>query len=212
MPRIPTPSRTISQLVEQQVPDFVREEDPRFVAFLRAYYEWLETNGTEVYSAKILNSSYTTVVLPETASTQINAYQGMNLVVLNGPAKGFNRKITSYKPSLRLVTVEPAWAEGNIPPVNSLVAIRDAYYPSKLLEYRDIDDKLDRFVKYFEDEFLYQIPGEILADKRSCLKHIKEFYQARGTEASFRFLFRIMFGEEVEFYYPKVDLFRPSDA
>tara|TARA_Y100000034_G_scaffold137029_1_gene218852 strand:+ start:5252 stop:6595 length:1344 start_codon:yes stop_codon:yes gene_type:complete len=38
----------ISTLVEQQFPDFIREEGPKFVAFLEAYYEWMEQTGNAV--------------------------------------------------------------------------------------------------------------------------------------------------------------------
>ena len=38
-----------SLLVNRQVPEFVREEHPNFIAFLEAYYEFLqEKQGTQV--------------------------------------------------------------------------------------------------------------------------------------------------------------------
>lgn len=36
---------SISIFVKNQLPDFYRNEGPRFVAFLEAYYEWLESEG-----------------------------------------------------------------------------------------------------------------------------------------------------------------------
>jgi len=212
MPRIPNTVRTISQLIEGQLPDFVRDDAPKFVAFLKAYYEWMETNGPIVYEAKILTSDQFSVTLPVGASSTINQYQDQYVVVMNGPSKGHTRKISAYDPITRKVTVEPVWDAAFIPPANTKIAIKMPVYPGNLTDYRDIDKTLDSFIQYFKHEFLYQIPGNILADKRLILKHIKEFYQARGTEASYRFLFRILFNEEVEFYYPKVDLFRASDA
>lgn len=184
-----------------------------FVAFLQAYYEWLETMGAQVWSGKVLATTSTTVVLPAgTVANYINAYQNMYIVCLNGPAKGQTQKISTYNPVSRLVTLVGTWNELNIPPANTLMEIRDSYSPEKLLEYKDIDYTLDRFVKYFKDEFMYLIPGNIKAKPQEVLKHIKQFYQAKGTENSYRFLFRLLFNEEIEFYYPKVDLFRASDA
>lgn len=183
-----------------------------FVAFLKAYYEWLETNGQEVFSGKIISATHNTVVLPATASDKVNIYQGKNLVCLNGPTKGHTRKILEYHPDTKTAVIDPVWEANGVPLANTLIAIRDNINPGVLLEYKDIDLTLDRFIDYFRNEFMYQIPGNVLADKRNILKHIKDFYQARGTENSFRFLFRILFNEEVEFYYPKVDLFRASDA
>ena len=36
------PRRTLSSLVASQLPEFVREDHQTFVAFLEAYYEYLE--------------------------------------------------------------------------------------------------------------------------------------------------------------------------
>ncbi len=41
---LPTPE-FISNFVEQQFPSFYREEGQTFIAFVKAYYEWLETTG-----------------------------------------------------------------------------------------------------------------------------------------------------------------------
>jgi hypothetical protein len=212
MPTIPKQLRTVSQLIPSQLPDFIQDDYPMFVAFLKAYYEWLESNGTPVWNGKVLKTTFNTIVLTDTAATTVNAYQNMFIVCLNGPAKGATKKIKSYDPSTFTVTLVDSWEPSNIPPANTLMEIRDSSSPEKLLEYRDIDYTLDRFIDYFRDEFMYLIPGNILADKRNIVKHIKDFYQAKGTENSFRFLFRILFNEELEFYYPKVDLFRTSDA
>jgi len=38
----------ISNFVESQFPEFYRDEGPKFVAFVKAYYEWLETEGQEI--------------------------------------------------------------------------------------------------------------------------------------------------------------------
>jgi len=37
----------ISTLVESQLPAFLLDEGPNLVAFMKAYYEWLETTGQQ---------------------------------------------------------------------------------------------------------------------------------------------------------------------
>jgi len=234
MPTIPKVPRTISQIIPSQLPDFVQDDYPMFVSFLKAYYEWLETFGTQVWTGKVVGTSINTVTLTnatrvaaqnavaqasapiattvDQVATYLNAYKNMFIVCLNGPAKGHTHKIAAYDPTTWTVTLFDTFDPNNIPPPNTLMEIRDSYSPEKLLEYRDIDYTLDRFIQYFRDEFMYLIPGNILVNPREILKHIKEFYQAKGTENSFRFIFRCLFGEEIEFYYPKVDLLRASDA
>ena len=42
----------VSALIESQFPEFALEEGPKLVAFLKAYYEWMETSGQALYEAK----------------------------------------------------------------------------------------------------------------------------------------------------------------
>ena len=81
-----------------------------------------------------------------------------------------------------------------------------------LTNYRGIDSTLDEFVDYFRTEYLINIPTEVLADKRLLAKQIKNFYKNKGNEDSYRFLFRILYNEDIEFYYPKVDILKASDG
>lgn len=82
----------------------------------------------------------------------------------------------------------------------------------RLPEYLDIDKTRDDFLSFFYDEFMPNFPDNVLVDKRLLLKHITDFYATKGTENSFRFLFRILFNEEIEFEYPSTQLLRASDG
>jgi hypothetical protein len=46
----------ISTLVQNQLPDFYKEEGPNFVAFIEAYYEYLEQNGKMTDAIRNLQS------------------------------------------------------------------------------------------------------------------------------------------------------------
>ena len=48
-------------------------------------------------------------------------------------------------------------------------------------------------------------------NQANFLKFMKEFYQSKGSEDSYRFLFRALFNEDIEFYYPKDFTFKTSD-
>lgn len=125
----------ISYLISSQVPFFVRNDHPNFIAFLEAYYEFLEQSDEAVNQIKTIRNNY------------------------------------------------------------------------------DVDESIELFLQKFYDNYLKLIPKEALADKTLLLKHIKDFYRARGTEKSIRFLMRLLFNEEVqEFYYPKQDVLRASDG
>ena len=79
--------------------------------------------------------------------------------------------------------------------------------------FQDIDKAPAGFVELFRKEFLQGIPQDILANKREALKHIKDFYRAKGNENSFRYIFRLLYGKEnISFYYPSTDILRLSDG
>lgn len=79
-----------------------------------------------------------------------------------------------------------------------------------LVNYQDIDRTLDKFIEWFQSEFIPRIPEDVLANKRLLIKHIKDFYKAKGSQRAYEFLFRILYNEDVEFYYPGRDMLRLS--
>ena len=46
--------KKISNLIESQFPQFYQEEGPDFILFMKAYYEWLESEGQAVNQARNL--------------------------------------------------------------------------------------------------------------------------------------------------------------
>ena len=209
MPRLPR--QTIQPQIASQLSDVVRMEYPRFVQFLESYYAWLESAGAVVFRGKIIDAAPQHITFPATASVNDHAYNGLFVVVENGPAKGHTRRIIAYEGSSRTAMLETGWETGKFPSPNSQIVVRDALHPQRLQDYDDVDQTLDEFVEEFAQQFLSQLPGSTLADKRRLIKRIKDFNRARGTEKSYELLFRILYDTEVEFYYPKVDLFRTSD-
>lgn len=78
--------------------------------------------------------------------------------------------------------------------------------------YYDVDLTIDDFSAYLYKTFLKLIPEDAIVDKDLILKNIKDFYRARGTEKAARFFMRALFGEEIDFYYPKKDILKTSDG
>ncbi len=78
--------------------------------------------------------------------------------------------------------------------------------------YYDVDLTIDDFSAYLYKTFLKLIPEDAIVDKDLILKNIKDFYRARGTEKAARFFMRALFGEEIDFYYPKKDILKASDG
>lgn len=117
----------LSTIVAKQFPEFVREDYPTFIAFVEAYYEFLQ------------QSSY------------------------------------------------------------------------DLIEIRDLDKTLDSFVEHFKSEVAANVPN-MLMDERQFLQRLKDSYLAKGTEASYKLLFRLLYNKEVVVDYPGKQMLRTSDG
>tara|TARA_S200002703_G_scaffold152827_1_gene153698 strand:- start:60479 stop:64771 length:4293 start_codon:yes stop_codon:yes gene_type:complete len=90
-----------------------------------------------------------------------------------------------------------------------------AYYygfdsASKVIQdINDVDKTdFDEFVEAFRKQYAYSFPQELYngVNKATLYKNLLQFYQAVGTEDSFRALFRLLYNEEIEIYYPSRDL------
>lgn len=77
---------------------------------------------------------------------------------------------------------------------------------------RDVDTVLDEFIDRFKTELSRNFPLELASDKRLILKHLREFYLSRGSEASYEFLFRTLFAKEASLFYPSTQILRVSDG
>ena len=73
------------------------------------------------------------------------------------------------------------------------------------------------FIREVFDKFRRQYLPTIEIDYSSInpiqvIKSITDFYISKGTELSTQYLFKIMFGEQVEIYYPRDEIISPSAA
>ena len=99
----------------------------------------------------------------------------------------------------------------------TFVSFVEAYYEYlqeqgvDLSTARDIDKTLDAFVLEFKKELAHNLP-EIQGDERFLLTHIKDQYLSKGSEASYKLLFRLLFGKKVELTYPGTQMLRASDG
>ena len=93
---------------------------------------------------------------------------------------------------------------------NSSVYYYGADTASKILQdIRDVDKTdFDKFVEMFRRQYAYSFPKDIYSDsnRATLYKNLVNFYQAVGTEDSFKMLFRLLYNDEIELYYPQRDI------
>ncbi|MFM1840345.1 MAG: Caulobacter phage Cr30, partial [Bacteroidota bacterium] len=128
-----------SNLILEQVPEFIRDEYPKFISFLEAYYEFLEEKqGTEK-----------------------------------------NDLITKAK------------SIGNV---------------------SDVDLSLDDFEEQFYEKFASLLPKDVEVRKEILFKNLNRLYLSKGSIESYKFLFRLLFDEEVQIIEPKNEVLKPSSS
>lgn len=81
-----------------------------------------------------------------------------------------------------------------------------------LRSYKDINETLDKYFEYFRKTLLPNVPSDIAADKRLFAKYISDFNQSRGTLNSLKLMFRALYNEDVDVYFPGQQILKVSDG
>jgi hypothetical protein len=130
-----------SNLIVDQVPDFINRDHTTFRAFVEAYYEWLERSENPF-----------------------------------GIIDGF-------------------------------------------VDLMDVDRSLSIFFLDFRETYLKNFPYQLARDSNgnvvseaNFIKNVRSFYNAKGTEKAYKFLFRLLYNTAAEVYYPAKDILRISDG
>ena len=76
----------------------------------------------------------------------------------------------------------------------------------------DVDDSIDDFEEQFFATYASLVSKDVEVDKSFLIKNVLPLYLAKGSENSFKLLFRMLFGQELEVKYPKNDVLRASDG
>jgi hypothetical protein len=74
----------------------------------------------------------------------------------------------------------------------------------------DVDSSIDEFEIQFLNTFVSLLPIETSVSKDFLLKNVLPLYQSKGSENSFKFLFRLLFSEEPQLKYPRDNILKAS--
>lgn len=130
---------------------------------------------------------------------------------------------TGQKNSLLISSQLPEFVRDS-PDYDNFVAFLTAYYEwleqdgnvaertKNLLNYKDIDKTSSEFLDYFIQDFLPYFPKDALISKDNAVKIAKELYSSKGTPASFKFLFRVLYDSDFDVYFTKDSVLRASDG
>ena len=89
---------------------------------------------------------------------------------------------------------------------------KSGFYLNALDIQRDIDFVEENLLTELQNEIGIAVPRDFAVDPRMFYKRLIEFYRSRGTPESITSFFRMIYDDDVETYFPFVDLFEPSDG
>jgi hypothetical protein len=111
----------------------------------------------------------------------------------------------------------PDFIRGNVD-YSKFIAFLEAYYefletqdPRNIESIRDIDHTLDDFIGQFKKEFDFFLSG-YQGNERLLIRKIRDLYNSKGSEASYRLLFRLLFNKEIDIYLPSEQILKTSDG
>ena len=82
----------------------------------------------------------------------------------------------------------------------------------KLSVINDVDVTPSYYLEQIKKEFLPFFPDITHLDSRKFIKLISNFYSAKGTPDSVKFLFKALYNEDIDIFYPKDDILKSSDG
>jgi len=89
---------------------------------------------------------------------------------------------------------------------------KSGFYLNALDIQRDIDFVEDNLLTELQNEIGIAIPRDFATNPRMFYKRLVEFYKSRGTPESITSFFRMIYDDEVETYFPHVDMLTPSNG
>ena len=232
----------ISNLINSQVPDFVLEDHPLFLDFVKAYYQLMES--AEIQLTNIGDPDH--IVLEGTTAgktildgTNISKDDsGDNFLLedtsygdfqngetITGSTSGATATvlIEDVDAGARLfVTHQNKFIEGELITGSTSAAqatigkyrANPVQNIQQLLDYADVDKTIQGFLTKFRNSFLTSIPDTLHSsiNKRNLIKNIKSLYQSKGTKRASEIFFKLLFNEPAEIRYPKDNILRVSDG
>jgi hypothetical protein len=179
--------------------DMAAESD-KFLLFMKAYYEWMQTTKVEITSTTGTFVRGETIISASGATAIVKEVVAGELIVQVDTRAPFNLS--------EIITGQTSGATATVSVVRDNVVRKTG----KILDYRNIETSIDNYIGYLKDELFPSIPITFNGDKRTIALKFKEFFQSKSNEDSYRFLFKLLYNDSIEFYYPGEDILRVSDG
>ena len=225
----------ISDIVDNQIPEFIADENPNFVEFLKQYYISQEYQGGVVNLAENLSdyknfSAFDSdnLIASTTLTEDVEFFDD---VVYVGSTKGWPASYGLLKINNEIITYTGITTNsftGCIRGFSGVESLEQENNPAFLVfTSTESDSHLQNNIVYnlsnlflieFFDKIKYQFaPGfeeidfDLKINPQNFISKVKTFYQSKGTDEAFKILFKVLYDENAQILKPKEFCFTPSD-
>ena len=237
--RIDTKKRVqINKVVKDQLPTYVREENPLVGEFLSQYYQAQEYQGGPI---DIINNIDSYIQLNKSGHI-------VGFTTLNNPINEFDTEISvdsteGFPDSWGLLKIEDEIItytgigttafKGCIRGFSGITSYRNPEDPENFIFSPSKAEKhavgvgtsggvvenlsilfLEEFLRKSKQQFLPGFQKDLNPGLNAAqfIRHSKDFYNSRGTEESFKILFKSLYNEDVDIVKPADYVISPSNA
>ncbi len=168
---------------------------------MQAYYEWMQSTeltltsktGTFTVGETIVGATSGAIATVREAKTNSIVIKLVTRTLFNY-GEIVNGQTSSATATVGTIKDNVGRASGNV------------------INYKTLESSVDKYVDYLREELYPSIPATYYGDKRLVAQYFKDFYESKSNEQSYRFLFKLLYNEDIEFYYPGTDVLRVSDG
>ena len=229
-----------NNLVQSQLPTYVRDEFPLIAEFLKQYYIAQEFQGAPVDLIQNIDryvkieelTNLTDSVILESDITESDTTISVDLVQSPTGTEGFPESYGLLKIGDEIITYTGKTSSSFTGCVRGFCGIssykadgnpEQLVFSSTDADSHDAESTISNLSVLFLKEFLLKAKKQVLpgfenrpisssVNQNLFIKQSKDFYSSKGTDRSFEILFQALYGEEVKVVKPSEFLFTPSDA
>lgn len=225
----------ITDIIENQIPEFINSENSNFSEFLKQYYISQEFQGSNIDLAENLSEyknidafDSSNLIATTTLTSDIEFYDD---VIYVNSTQGWPAQYGLLKINNEIITytgIGSTFFTGCIRGFSGTSSLKQENNPEFLIfENTNADSHIglstvynlsNLFLQEFFKKIKYQFtPGfeEVNFDSRINVQNFvsksRSFYESKGTDEAFKILFKVLYGESVEILKPKDYTFTPSD-
>ena len=225
---------SVNQVIENQIPSFVRDEYPLFVQFLKQYYVSLGSQGKPLDIIENLDSYIDLDVifnLVDDTNLTSNVNRLSNTFSVSS-TKGFpssygllqvDDEIISYETKDETNFYNCVRGFSGITGYKENAVQSDLIFESTSAAEHLTGAKVTNLSLIFLKQFIFKLKKQLAPgfegrefyqglNQNLFIKQIKDFYTAKGTDSAFKLLFKAIYGKSVTVIRPSDFTIRSSDA